>query len=92
MFSSVVEAQGGPRNQVLNRSRGKNLACSGERGDPRSNVDRDTLHVLLSNLYLAGMQAAADFNVQRSDSLGNRARTTYGASRPVEGGEKAVSQ
>jgi len=92
MLSSLVEAQARASHQVLHRSRHKDLACCGKCSDPCGNVDGDASHVRFSNLDLAGMQAAANFNVQWADSLGNRASTADRASWPVESGKKSVSK
>ena len=92
MLSSLVEAQARARHEVLHRSRHKDLACCGKCSDPCGNVDGDASHVRFSNLDLAGMQAAANFNVQWADSLGNRASTADRASWPVESGKKSVSK
>src|ERR1700681_1713207 len=90
MSASLVESQTRPGDQILDGSRYQNLAWSGERPDPRGDVDGDALYVVARDLDLAGMEATADLNVERTDRLGNRASATHGTCRTVEGSEKPV--
>src|ERR1700716_31770 len=90
MSASLVEAQTRPGDQILDGSRYQHLARSGERRDPRGDVAGDALYVVTRDLDLAGMEATADLNVERTDRLGNRAGATHGTCRAVEGGEKPV--
>src|SRR5580700_11837784 len=92
MFSALVEAKARACDEVLHRSRYKDLAGGGSRGDARSDMDRDALHIPLSDLDLAGVEAATDFNIERADSLSDRASAANRARRPVESGEQPVSQ
>jgi hypothetical protein len=55
-------------------------------------VHGDALYIVAGSFDLAGMQATTNLNVERANSLGNRARATYGTSRTVESGEKSVSK
>src|SRR6266481_470376 len=90
MSASLVEAQTRSGDQILDGSRHQHLARAGERRDARGDVDSDALHVVAGDLDLAGMEATADLNVERTDRLGNGAGTTHGTCRAVEGGEESV--
>src|SRR5438445_2189301 len=90
MSASLVEAQTGPGDQILDGSRYQHLARPGERRDARGDVDGDALHVVAGDLDLASMEATADLNVERTDRLGNGVGTTHGARRAVERGEEPV--
>jgi hypothetical protein len=54
-------------------------------------VDGNALHVVASNLDLAGVQPATNVNVERLDGCGNRAGASHRAARAVERGQKSVS-
>ena len=90
MSASLAEAETGPGDQILDGSRYQHLARPGERRDTRGDVDGDALHVVADDLDLAGMEATADLNVERTDRLGNGAGATHGTCRAVEGGEESV--
>jgi hypothetical protein len=92
MRPAFLEVQARAGDQVFYRSRYEDFACRRSRRDTCGNVDGDALYIMVSDLDLPGMQATADFNTQRTDGLGDRASTSDPASRPVEGGEEAVSQ
>src|SRR5262249_28453733 len=70
----------------------QHFARTGERQDARRDMDCDALHVVLDNLDLAGMKTAADLKVEWTDGLDDGAGTTHGTGRPIESGEKAVTQ
>src|SRR5216684_3657404 len=92
MSASLVEAQTRSGDQILDGSRYQHLARPGERRDARGDVDGDALHVVAGDLNLAGMEATADLNVERTDRLGNGAGTTHGTCRAVERGEKPIAK
>src|ERR1700716_3551713 len=92
MSASLVEAEARAGNQILDGSRHQHLARSGERRDARGDVDCNALHVVAGDLDLAGMEAAADLNVQRPEGFGYGAGATNGTCRTVKGGEKPISK
>jgi hypothetical protein len=55
-------------------------------------VDRNTLHILLSNFDLAGVQAAADFNVQRAEQPGRSRMRNGPRAQARRCSQKSVSQ
>ena len=91
MRSAILESNAGPCDEVFDGVRHEDLTGTGRRGDARSDVDRDAADLLTDDLALAGMQAAADLQVQRAHLVANPACTAYGASRAVERGEEPVA-
>src|ERR1700692_3589892 len=92
MSASLAEAQTGPGDQILDGSRYQHLARPGARRDARGDVNGDALHIVAGDLDLAGMEATADFNVERTDRLDDGAGTTHGTCRAVERGENPVAK
>src|ERR1700689_1567641 len=87
MSASLVEVETRPGDQILDCSRYQHLAGPGERRDARGDVDGDALHIVAGDFDLAGMEPAADLNVERNDRLGNGAGATHATRRTVEGAE-----
>src|SRR4029453_9521236 len=68
------------------------LVRPGECADPRADVDGHAADVVADELALAGVQAGAHIDVERSHGVRDRSRTADPARRSVEGGEEAVAQ
>src|SRR5579872_1873310 len=83
VLPSLLEVQPGACDQVFDRPRHENLACRGNGRDSGRNVDCDAPDVVVPDLDLSGMQAAANFDIQRTDGFGYRAGTANCTSRPV---------
>jgi hypothetical protein len=90
--SPLFEVKTRACDQVLHGSRHEYLASPGKRGDARSNMDGDALHITAGHFDLAGVQSATDLNFERADGLDNRASAANGARRTVERGQKSVSK
>jgi hypothetical protein len=54
-------------------------------------VDGDAANIVIAHFALARMQSRADFDAQRSNLFGNRARAAYSACRSIESGQNAVA-
>jgi hypothetical protein len=91
MRSAILESNARPCDEVFDGVRHEDLTGTGRRGDARSDVDRDAADLLTDDLALAGMQAAADLQVQRAHLVANPACTANDASWAVERGEEPVA-
>jgi hypothetical protein len=81
MSASLVEAKTRPGDQILDGSRYQYLTGSGERQDARCDVYGDALHIVIGHFDLAGMEATADLDVERTNRLGNGTGAAHGARR-----------
>ena len=59
MLTPIVELDPGADNEVLDRSRHKDLIGSGDGRDPCSDMDGESSHVVADTLDLAGVQPGA---------------------------------
>ena len=55
-------------------------------------MDRDSLHFVLADFDLAGMEAAADLYAERTNRFGDGLGATHGARRAIESGEKPIPE
>src|SRR4029077_2399103 len=91
MSPTVLECQARPGDQVDECSRHEHLATLGQRGNPLTDIDRDTADVAGTELDFAGMHACSYPEAEVGDGVPDRAGASDGAGRAVEGGEGTVA-
>ncbi len=91
MAPPIVEFEAGSSHQVFHGPRHQDLAGTGEAGYPRTDMDRQSGDMIPSGLHLSGVQAAADADTQRADTVGDSLGASDGSGRPVEGCEEPVA-
>ncbi|MGY2909683.1 hypothetical protein ACVWVY_008704 [Bradyrhizobium sp. URHC0002] len=91
MGAAVVEAQSRAGYQILHCARHQDLASTGKRRDPRTNVNSDTANIVTNHFALARVEPRPYLYAERLDFLGNGTGAANAAGWTVEGGEKAVS-
>ena len=64
MAAAVAELKAGAGNEVPDRTGNEDLARTGKVRDPRGGMHGYATNVIVSDLDLAGMQAAAHFDPQ----------------------------
>ena len=52
----------------------------------------DALHIVVGDFDLAGMEAAADLDVERTNRVGNGTGAAHGARRSVKSCKKPISE
>src|SRR5262245_57715433 len=87
----VLESQARPGDQVNDRSRDKHLARLRLVYDARREVHREPADIAAKELQLAGVEAAANLEIQASNGLRDRARTLNRARRSIERGQRPVA-
>src|ERR1700686_1655964 len=89
--TSIVESQSRPRDQVLDSLRGEDLRRLSESGDAGGEVHGDPGGLFACRADLAGVDAGANLDSQRPDSLHDRLRAFHAPCRPVERSEKTIA-
>ncbi len=91
VFAPVSKVQPGAGDEILDGSGHENLIGSGERCDPRADVDGDAAEIVADHFAFAGVKSGADLDAQRPGVGGNGDGATDAARRPVERGQKPVA-
>jgi len=79
METALHEAQARSRDQIFQSSRDEDLAGICRGCDTGTDVRGDTAHVVAAQLALAGMEAAADLQTERTYRVADGQRTAHTA-------------
>ena len=63
-----------------------------ERGNTRTDVDRNATDILTHHLAFAGVETGTYFNSKLTDFVADSASATHAACRAVEGGQNTVAR
>ena len=91
MAAAVVELKAGASNEVPDCTGNEDFTSAGEVRDPCGGMHGYATNVIVPNLDLTGMEAAAHFDSEGSEFLDD-CGAAHAAGRAVEGGKKAVAQ
>src|SRR2546423_14438429 len=87
----VGELHAGAHNKLCHGSRRPDFACAGFGCDAGGDVDGDAADVVAADFDLAGVDAAADVEPERTGGIAGRTGTLEGRGGSVEGGAEAVA-
>src|SRR5262249_57688450 len=87
----VVEVEAGPGDYILDRLRHEHFAGVRERGDARPDVDGDPSHLFADELTLAGVDAGAHVEAERTRAVADGERAVDCTRGAVEGREEPVT-
>src|SRR4029077_14264552 len=78
-------------DQILDGTRGEDLAGPGESSDTRTDVHGKSADVVTHSLALARVDAGSNLEAGIVEAIADGYGAAHGAGRPVEGGEESVS-
>jgi hypothetical protein len=90
-FASIIEGDSGPGHQVNDSAGYEDLSRRGHGHNAGGDMDSDAADVITSQLNLASVDAAAEFEAELAGSVSHTARKANRSRRPVESGERAVT-
>lgn len=90
VLTPILESDPRPGDQPLHCLRGKHLTRARERPHSRRDVNGDPGDVVAKDFDLAGVDAHADVESNRTRSFYDAATAADGACRPIEGRDESV--